>query len=143
MLKNEKVTTPECCCDDMQDAISDNEHPLYYSSAYQEFGLQLSSKFEYSVLKHCMWCGSKLPNSRRDQWFDELEKQGIDPWEQDIPIHYLSSAQLGGRMPNKAKQHQSLRSLDSLALAPFVHGFAIVAQKSQSQVCRCWRRYML
>jgi hypothetical protein len=42
---------------------------------------------------------------------------------------------------NKAKQHQSLRSLDSLALAPFVHGFAMFAQSSQSQVCRCWRRY--
>ena len=43
---------------------------------------------------------------------------------------------------NKAKQHRSLRSLDSLALAPFVYGFAIIAQKSQSQVCRRWRRYV-
>ena len=42
---------------------------------------------------------------------------------------------------NKAKQHQSLRSLDSLAVALFVHGFAIIAQKTQQQVCRCWRRY--
>jgi hypothetical protein len=41
---------------------------------------------------------------------------------------------------NKAKQHRSLRSLDSLALAPFVHGFAIIAQNSQPQVCRGWRR---
>ena len=32
-------------------------------------------------------------------------------------------------------------SLDSLALAPFVHGFAIIAQNLQSQVYRCWRRY--
>jgi hypothetical protein len=44
--------------------------------------------------------------------------------------------------PNKAEQHQSLRSLDSLALAPFVHGFAIIAKNPQSQVCRCWRRYI-
>jgi len=42
---------------------------------------------------------------------------------------------------NKAKQHQPLRVLDSLAAALFVHGFAIVTQKSQQQVCRCWRRY--
>jgi hypothetical protein len=41
---------------------------------------------------------------------------------------------------NKVKQHRSLSSLDSLALAPFVHGFAIIAQNSQSQVCRCWQR---
>jgi hypothetical protein len=31
--------------------------------------------------------------------------------------------------------------LDSLAVALFVHGFAIVAQKSQQQVCRNSRRY--
>ena len=43
---------------------------------------------------------------------------------------------------NKAKQHQSLRSLDSLALVEFVHGFAIFAQIPQSQVCRYWRRYI-
>ncbi|MDF1763006.1 MAG: hypothetical protein P1U57_06320 [Oleibacter sp.] len=42
---------------------------------------------------------------------------------------------------NKAKQHQPLRGLDSLAAALFVHGFAIIAQKSQLQVCRCWQRY--
>lgn len=41
----------------------------------------------------------------------------------------------------KAKQHQPLRGLDSLAAALFVHGFAIIAQKSQLQVCRCWQRY--
>tara|TARA_B100000768_G_C11082409_1_gene291397 strand:+ start:22 stop:165 length:144 start_codon:yes stop_codon:yes gene_type:complete len=41
---------------------------------------------------------------------------------------------------HKAKQHQPLRSLDSLALAPFVHGFTIFAQNSQPQVCRCWQR---
>ncbi|WP_434339273.1 hypothetical protein [Motilimonas cestriensis] len=35
---------------------------------------------------------------------------------------------------NKAKQHRSLRSLDSLVLAPFVHGFAIVAQKHKSAI---------
>lgn len=95
MLKNEKATVPDCCCEDMQEALSDHEHPLYYSGAYQEFGIQLSSKFEYSVLAHCMWCGNKLPDSRRDQWFDELEKIGVDPWEQDIPINFLSSAWWG------------------------------------------------
>tara|TARA_R110001583_G_scaffold148245_1_gene300193 strand:+ start:1736 stop:1903 length:168 start_codon:yes stop_codon:yes gene_type:complete len=41
---------------------------------------------------------------------------------------------------NKAKQHQPLRGLDSLAAALFVHGYAIIAQKSQLQVCRCWQR---
>jgi len=92
MLKNEKESVPKCCCSDMMEALKDNEHPLYYSGAYQEFGLQLSSKFEYSVLAFCIWCGEKLPESRRDKWFDKLEEQGIDPWENEIPIDFLSSA---------------------------------------------------
>ncbi|OUR64874.1 hypothetical protein A9Q79_06180 [Methylophaga sp. 42_25_T18] len=92
MLKNEKTSVPSCCCHSMETALSDREHPLYYSSAYQEFGVQLSSKFEYSVLSFCGWCGSKLPTSRRNEWFEQLESMNIDPWEHDIPIHFLSSA---------------------------------------------------
>lgn len=37
---------------------------------------------------------------------------------------------------NKAIQHQPLRGLDSLAVARFVHGFAINAQNNQQLVCR-------
>jgi hypothetical protein len=40
---------------------------------------------------------------------------------------------------NKSKQH-SPAGLDSLAVARFVHGFAIVAQNNQQQVCRCLKR---
>jgi hypothetical protein len=50
-------------------------------------------------------------------------------------------AEVVGALHNKAKQHQSLRSLDSLAAALFVHGFAIIAKKPQQQACRCWQRY--
>ncbi|MGK0247881.1 MAG: hypothetical protein ACI910_000609 [Oleispira sp.] len=55
-------------------------------------------------------------------------------------IQKLLLLKLKNEPVNKAKQHQSLRSLDSLAVVPFVHGFAIVVQNSQQQVCRCWRR---
>jgi len=92
MLKNERMSSFKCCCKEMEHAVKDSEHPLYYSSAYKEFGIKLSSGYEYSILKYCNWCGSKLPDSKRDEWFYSLEKQGIDPWENDIPIHYLSSS---------------------------------------------------
>jgi len=42
---------------------------------------------------------------------------------------------------NKAKQPQSRCSLDCLAVARFVRGFATVAQNNQQQVSRCLRRY--
>jgi len=41
---------------------------------------------------------------------------------------------------NKAMLHRTLRALDSLSAASFVHGFAIIAQTNQLQVCRKWRR---
>jgi hypothetical protein len=41
---------------------------------------------------------------------------------------------------NKAKQHRSLRSLDSLFIALFVQASPFIAQKPQQKVCRCWRR---
>lgn len=92
MLKNEKPSLPKCCCQQMENALQDNEHPIYYSSAFQEFGIKLSSGYEYVILNYCNWCGSKLPESKRDDWFDSLEKLGINPWEDDIPIHFLSSS---------------------------------------------------
>jgi hypothetical protein len=43
---------------------------------------------------------------------------------------------------NKANQHRSLRSLDSLFVARFAQGCAIIALNNQQKVCRCWRRYV-
>ncbi|MFD9390728.1 DUF6980 family protein [Streptomyces sp. NPDC060000] len=36
----------------------------------------------------CPWCGARLPESRRDRWFDTLEARGIDPWEDDVPPEF-------------------------------------------------------
>ena len=42
---------------------------------------------------------------------------------------------------NKCRQPRSLRALDSLSVAQFVRGFAIIAQIVPLQACRCCRRY--
>jgi hypothetical protein len=49
-------------------------------------------------------------------------------------------AEVLGALHNKAKQQQSLRSLDSLVAARFVRGCATIAQTNHQQACRCWRR---
>ena len=92
MLKFEKAVVPDCCCESMRSAIEDIENPMYYSSILREFGIRLTSEFEFELLNFCGWCGSTLPTSLRDEWFQKLENIGIDPWEDDIPINYLSSA---------------------------------------------------
>ncbi|YCA17088.1 hypothetical protein M1D72_05965 [Vibrio sp. AK197] len=41
------------------------------------------------MINYCPWCGVKLPESKRDLWFDTLEKLGFDdPTEQDIPEEF-------------------------------------------------------
>jgi hypothetical protein len=47
---------------------------------------------------------------------------------------------------NKAILHRPSKKklgLDRLSLRPFVHGCASVAQKSSTQACRKWRRYVM
>jgi hypothetical protein len=40
----------------------------------------------------CLWCGAELPPSRRDDWFDQLERRGVDPWGQDVPEEFRTDA---------------------------------------------------
>ena len=43
-------------------------------------------------IRFCPWCGSRLPDSRRDEWFDRVEELGVDPWGYDVPEEYMSDA---------------------------------------------------
>ena len=44
-------------------------------------------------INFCPFCGTKLPESKRDLWFDTLESMGFDdPITQDIPHSFKSNA---------------------------------------------------
>lgn len=96
------------CCDDMKSntyfiyekkAYNNdiNSNVIYYSSRFNEFGIPIKDGLNgmatsYILISHCPWCGKKLPDSRRDSWFNELEKLGFDtPLSQDIPKEFNSS----------------------------------------------------
>lgn len=80
-------------CDKLQLYSSDNfdnaDTPIVFSRKFDEYGLKVLDGGSSSILiTHCPWCGQKLPNSKRDQWFDEIEKLGIDPWTENVPDKY-------------------------------------------------------
>lgn len=97
------------CCNDMkchiynilENKIYDDgdvtDKVVFYSSRFNEYGIPIKDGMNgkatsYITIKYCPWCGKKLPESKRDEWFDQLEKLGFDsPFTQDIPPEYNSS----------------------------------------------------
>ena len=93
------------CCQSMQRQVESicvqhkhrNECPdaiIEYSEQFNEYGVVVHDGGTSSIaITFCPWCGTKLPSSLRNRWFEELEALGIsDPLSQAIPEKYKSSA---------------------------------------------------
>jgi hypothetical protein len=89
------------CCDSM--AYHANyrcaEHPdpfdcpdniICYSAKFGEYGIIIhDGGSAHLSIEYCPWCGSRLPESERDRWRDELAALGFDePFDQEIPSRY-------------------------------------------------------
>lgn len=91
------------CCTRMKEAVTStcgdhvdrHECPdclIEYNCKFDEYGIIIhDGGSSVMPIVFCPWCGSKLPESRRDEWFEELEKIGItDPQDQMLPAKYLT-----------------------------------------------------
>ena len=87
----------------MQIHLSYQHHNLYYNEVIDEYGICVVGSESYIVVNYCPWCGKKLPPSKRDAWFNELEKKGYENplFREDIPEEYKSAKwrmkNLGGK----------------------------------------------
>jgi hypothetical protein len=62
-----------------------------YVDKFDEYGLIVHDGGEsFIAIAFCPWCGSALPESKRDEWFEELESRGIDPLGDQVPSKYKS-----------------------------------------------------
>nr|WP_308435409.1 hypothetical protein [Streptomyces humidus] len=60
-----------------------------FEPRFQEYGLIVHDGGNADItIGYCPWCGSRLPESQRNRWFDELEVRGVDPWEGAIPPEF-------------------------------------------------------
>ena len=83
------------CCDTMKFAVNSVEVPLNIIEKFGEYGISIQDGGSSRLtLNFCPWCGTKLPKSERDRWFDELEAAGIDPHVDEIPAIYLDGTWL-------------------------------------------------
>lgn len=99
------LTMKRHCCTRVSEmvAYTCEQHPdrsdcpdclVEYCPKFDEYGLMIhdggSSKI---TIQFCPWCGARLPESKRDRWFDELATLGFnDPFEQQIPERYLTES---------------------------------------------------
>jgi hypothetical protein len=64
---------------------------IAYSSQFDEYGLLVHDGGTSRILiAFCPWCGKHLGRSKRERWFEELRRRGIDPGEQSLPPEFES-----------------------------------------------------
>jgi hypothetical protein len=65
---------------------------IAYSPQFDEYGLMIHDGGTSRVLiAFCPFCGSRLPQSKRERWFAELERRGVhDPWAEPVPAGFES-----------------------------------------------------
>ena len=88
------------CCEKMESFIDQKcennnifecpDNIIIYEEKFDEYGIIIHDGGKsYVRIKYCPWCGKELPISRREQWFEELHKQGFEnPFEEEIPKEF-------------------------------------------------------
>ena len=84
------------CCEDMRREVEQTDGNsatgfVYYAPEFREYGLLTHDNGE-SCFRFCPWCGALLPASLRGEWFAEMERLGIDPYENEAPAEFRSAA---------------------------------------------------
>lgn len=76
------------------DPFDNSDNLIFYSAKFDEYGLIIhDGSSSYVLIQHCPWCGKKLPESKRDLWFDTLETLGFDnPLQDEIPAEFETDA---------------------------------------------------
>jgi hypothetical protein len=84
VVKNIRVfKAPLYCCGALQYEAEDKYCPVEYSPKWREYTIRDFSSTSKSLMLFCPNCGTKLPTSLRDEWFDILEQE----YELEDPLH--------------------------------------------------------
>lgn len=81
------------CCPRMEQSVVDDT-TIFYSDVFDEYGIVFpEDEVSMSLIRFCPWCGKKLPESKREEWFKRLEELGFDAplFDENIPIEFKSS----------------------------------------------------
>ena len=72
---------------------------VHYIPRFDEYGIPLPDGSSSMItIQFCPWCGKKLPQSKRNDWFDAIEKLGCSLADDRIPEEYLSEKWWAGKI---------------------------------------------
>jgi len=89
------------CCDDMTTHLQVGDVPgaaaapgrhVVYDSVFDEYCLVREGGLDAAPITHCPWCGSGLPDSKRDAWFAALEARGLSPDDPSLDDAFRTDA---------------------------------------------------
>ena len=93
------------CCETMESqlTLTCEHHPepfdcpdvvVVYDPIFDEYTMPIRDGGPSGLsMSFCPWCGTAMPTSQRDEWFDTLESMGFEsPTEDDIPIAFKTDA---------------------------------------------------
>ena len=77
-------------CEQHNDEYECPDVLIKYIEKFDEYGLIIhDGSSSIMTIKFCPFCGFQLPASKRDLWFEKLEKLGFDdPGKQNIPNEF-------------------------------------------------------
>jgi hypothetical protein len=80
-------------CDLHDDPWECTDYALVWIDMFDEYGIPIrDGGTSYYSLTFCPWCGIKLPESKRELWYQRMSEMGIDPDDEEkIPEAYQSS----------------------------------------------------
>jgi hypothetical protein len=87
--------SPIYCCGALDYQIESKLCPVKYNEKWREYSIRDFKSTSLSLMMFCPNCGTRLPSSLRDEWFDILEQDyGLEDPEDDdkksVPKEFLS-----------------------------------------------------
>lgn len=91
---------PPHICEAMETVFDDIRYMIAYIPWTREYGIRrvsIDRELNYQPIRmmkidYCPWCGTKLPESLKSRWMEEMEKVGRTPNDPNLPQKFLSDA---------------------------------------------------
>ena len=70
---------PPHLCETMRWALEDSRSPFNFNDRFREYSVSVNDANQSALtLTYCPFTGERLPASLRDEWFETLERAGVD-----------------------------------------------------------------